>query len=44
MEATETEFIPIGLIEGPAVPVAPDLEPVQQHAPAACKSGSEVVH
>ncbi len=39
MGATETvEFIPIGLIEGPAA-VTPEPAPVQQPAAAACKSG-----
>ena len=34
------EFIPTGLIEGPAPPVRPDREPMQQPATAACTAGS----
>ena len=42
--AENVEFIPVGLIEGPAgcpaMPTPPDPEPAQQPAAAACKSGS----
>jgi transposase len=39
------EFIPVGLIEGPAsdgpaMPTSPDPEPAQQPAAVVCKSGS----
>jgi len=37
--AESVQFIPIGLIEGPAA-MTPEPEPVQQPAAAACKSGS----
>jgi transposase len=34
------EFIPVGLIEGPAIPAPPDPEPAHQPPAAMCKSGS----
>jgi transposase len=34
------EFIPVGLIEGLAIPAPPDPEPAQQPPAAMCKSGS----
>jgi transposase len=37
--AESVQFIPIGLIEGPAA-MTPEPGPVQQPAAAACKSGS----
>jgi transposase len=41
MGAPETvSFIPVGLIEGPAMPAPPDPDPLQPPPAAVCKSGS----